>query len=155
MTITTLRVCVVITLAATAVLQLAVLPWLSAVMAAEYPEAAGMRWPLLLASVLGLGCVEAILVALWRLLDAVASERIFDPASHRWVDVVVVALGVGTLLSLAVTGYLVWVGLGPISVPGSALVCAAGGGAALLLVLVMRELLRQATTLRVEMDGVI
>ena len=72
-TVVALKSCVVVALLGAVGLQLVVLPWLSQVMAADYPEAAGMRWPVLVVAVAGLGCVEVVLVALWRLLGAVTA----------------------------------------------------------------------------------
>lgn len=142
-------------LAAAVLLQVMVLPWIAAWMAQGYPEAAHMRLPVLMMCILGLVCVEVVFLATWRLLDAVRQSRIFDPRSFRWVDCIITALVAVAALSMAMLVYLMQVGLGPISVPALALLGAVTALGAALLMVVMRALLRQATTLKTDLDGVI
>jgi Protein of unknown function (DUF2975) len=95
-----------------------------------------------------------VIVCTWQLLTLVEDDRIFSEASMAWVDAIVWAIGAAWLLLL---GTLVWsvvsVGLpGPPAVLLLVLVAVAVLG---LLMVVMRALLRQATTLRTDMEAVI
>src|SRR3712207_7646997 len=74
-------------------------------MAADSPELAHLRWPTLLVAVLGLGCVQVVIVCTWQLLTLVEDDRIFSPASMGWVDAIVAAITTAELLLL---GTLVW-----------------------------------------------
>lgn len=71
LSIMALRVVLGIGLVIALALQVVVLPWMSGWMAQDFPEAAPMRWPILTLSILGLLCVEIVLIAIWRLLDAI------------------------------------------------------------------------------------
>lgn len=112
------------------------------------------HYPLLVVLELELVCVQVVLVATWQLLGLVRHDRIFSDAAFRWVDLILAAIGVA---------WLVWAGLGAyVSLtsddPGLPLVLAIMllvGAVIGLLMLVMRALLRQATTLRVDMEAVI
>jgi len=111
-------------------------------------------WPLLVVLELELVCVQVVLVATYRLLGMVQQDRIFSDAAFRWVDVILGAMGLA---------WLVWAGLGVFVFatsddPGLPLVMGIlllAGAVVGLLMLVMRTLLRQATTLRTDMDAVI
>ncbi len=151
----TLRIVLGLGLAMALISQVVVLPWMSGWMAKDYPEVAFMRWPVLALAVLGLACVDVVLVCIWRLLDAVQDSRIFDPSLFGWVDAVVWALATGAGLSLVALGYLLTSAVGPISVPAIALFAAVAAVGMLALMLVMRALLHQATALQTEMDAVI
>lgn len=155
LSIMALRVVLGIGLVIALALQVVVLPWMSGWMAQDFPEAAPMRWPILTLSILGLLCVEIVLIAIWRLLDAIQETRIFDPQSFGWVDAIVRALATAAALSLICLAYLLATALGPISVPALALFATLVAVGMLLLMLVMRALLRQATALQTEMDAVI
>lgn len=101
-------------------------------------------------------CLQVVLVSIWVLLGRVRRDRIFDESSFRWVDAIIVAtVGAG----LVPAGLLIALGLfGAVDDPGLPIVLTMLGLACLvlaLLMLVMRSLLRQATTLRSDLDGVI
>lgn len=123
-------------------------------MAEEDPDRDWLQWPLTVVAILVIACVQVVIVCTWHLLTMVAEDRIFTTGSLRWVDVIIAAMGVGWLL---VAGVLV--GLAPVwDDPGAPLVLTLlllGSGACGLLMLVMRELLRQATDLRTDLDAVI
>lgn len=44
---------------------------------------------LTIAAVVGLLCVQVVIVCTWRLLDMVRADRIFSQAAFRWVDGIV------------------------------------------------------------------
>lgn len=106
---------------------------------------------------LGLGCVEVVIVCTWKLLTLVQRDEIFSDASERWVTGIVRAVGAGWVLLACTAPYFFWVAQAD-DAPGLMIVGFALGvvaTAVLLTVLVMRELLRRATDLRADMDAVI
>ena len=137
------------------VLQLAVLPWLSGVMAKDLPGEAYMRWPILILAILGLGCIQTGLVCTLRLLGYTQRGEVFSVRALRWVDGIIGAFLAASLVCLATVAYQSFTVGGP---PVWTLLLlsgiVAGAGMALLMV-VMRTLLEQATTLRTEIDAVI
>ena len=130
------------------------LPALSAAMAEDSPELAYLRWPTLVVAVLGLGCVQVVIVCTWKLLTLVEDDRIFSAASMVWVDAIVGAIAAAWLLLL---GTFIW-SLVSVGLPGPPLVLLlllVAGAVVGLLVVVMRALLQQATTLRADLEAVI
>lgn len=149
-----LRGLLVAVFAALVATQVVVLPAAFARMADDSPELAALRWPLLALAVVGLICVEAVIVCTWRLLTMVRHDRIFSDHALAWVNGIVAAVAVAWVLVLAAFVLLVaaegLAGLAALLL-GVLLVGAAVG----LLVVVLRALLRQATELRTDLDGVI
>ncbi len=123
-------------------------------MAEESPDLAHLRWPLTAVAVLVLLCVQVVIVCTWKLLTMVTEERIFSERSLTWVDAIVWAIAAAWILLFGVLVYLgaTW------NDPGLPLLMALlllFGAVLGLLMLVMRALLRQATTLRTDMEAVI
>lgn len=149
-----LRVLLVLVFAALLAAQVVVLPMMVAEQARALPDLAHLRWPLLVVAVLGLVCVQVVIVATWKLLTLVQEDRIFTEGSLVWVDAIVWAIGVAWVLLLGVLGYVLgtWEGAG---LPALLLVLLLVGAVLGLLVVVLRALLRQATTLRSDMEAVI
>jgi hypothetical protein len=155
-----LRVLLVLLFAACVVGQTLSWPGALADLARQEPDVAHLRWPLTAVAVLALVCVEVVIVATWKLLTMVKADRIFSTDAFAWVDAIVWAvtaawaLLLGGAVALAVTIYLTPElrdpGL-PILLGGMVLV----GGVLVLLMVVMRALLRQAASLRTDMDAVI
>ena len=110
--------------------------------------------PLLVVLETELVCAQVVLVAIFVLLGMVQQDRIFSDAAFRWVDVILAAMAFA---------WVVWAGLGAFIFltsddPGLPLVMSImllAGAVIGLLMLVMRALLKQATTLRTDMDAVI
>ena len=105
-------------------------------------------------AVLGLACVQVVIVCTWKLLTLVEDDRIFSAASMVWVDAIVGAIAAAWLLLL---GTFVW-SLVSVGLPGPPLVLLlllVAGAVVGLLVVVMRALLQQATTLRADLEAVI
>jgi hypothetical protein len=149
-----LRVLLVVTFAAMLMLQFFSLPGQFAHMAKEHPGDAFLRWPLTIFGGLEVLCVQVVIVCTWRLLTLVQRDRIFSERSLVWVDGIVAAIAAGWLLLFA---FGLYVG-SRADDPGNLvvlLVLLLAGGVLGLLMVVMRELLRQATTLRTDMDAVI
>lgn len=151
----TLRTLVVVALLLLLVTQTVVLPWVSGEMARSYPEVAHVRWPMLAASIVGLLCLEITCFSIWRLLGAVRDAQIFNPRSLFWVNMIIWSLSVTLALTVALFVYVVAVSVGPITVPGFALLLVFTNAGILLLMVTMRSLLGQATRLQLENDSVI
>lgn len=116
----------------------------------------GERWTATTLAAYEFLCVQIVLAAIWVLLDRIRRDRIFDESSFRWVDAIFFAIVGATLVP---AGMLVALALfGAIDDPGLPFVLtivSLGGLGLTLLMLVMRSLLRQATTLRADMDELI
>jgi hypothetical protein len=149
-----LRVVLAALFALLVVLETFSLPGQFAHMASENPDDAGLRWPLTAVTVFWVVCAQVVIVSTWKLLTLVHQDRIFTDASRRWVDVIVVAIAAAWVVLL---GVFVAVGV-TADDPGLPLllfvilVAATVFG---LLMIVMRALLREATSLRTDMDAVI
>jgi hypothetical protein len=123
-------------------------------LAEEHPDQAHLRWPLTAFVAIEILCIQVVLVCTWRLLTMVRRDVIFTGAALRWVDVIIGALAAAWVLAAGGSLWAVW----DADDPGTPLllfvillVAAVFG----LVVVVMRELLRQATTLRSELEAVI
>jgi Protein of unknown function (DUF2975) len=130
------------------------LPGQFAYMAQEDPEHAYLRWPATAVTVFWVLCIQVVIVCTWRLLTLVKSDRIFSDASLVWVNGIVYAIAAAWVVLI---GVLLYVGFNA-NDPGLPLLLflmAVGVTVLGLLMLVMRTLLRQATTLRTDMEAVI
>ena len=149
-----LKVFLAVMFAVLVLLQTMSLPGQFAYMAEQSPDMAHLRWPLTALAVFWVLCVQAVVVATWRLLTLVSRDRIFSEAAFAWVDLIIgavvaawVVLGFASLwvaLNADDPGFPILVFLVDVSVT-----------VLLLLMLVMRALLRQATALRTDLEGVI
>ncbi|MFG3555455.1 DUF2975 domain-containing protein [Micromonospora sp. NPDC047557] len=130
------------------------LPGQFAHLAQESPEHAYLRWPLTAVAVFWVLCVQVVIVCTWKLLSLVKDDRIFTEASLRWVDLIVWAIGAGWLV---LVGVFLYVGFNADDPGGPILLFLLTMGVTVLglLMVVMRALLRQATTLRTDMEAVI
>jgi MFS family permease len=149
-----LRVLLVLLFAALVFGQTVSVPGEFAHMAQESPESAHLRWPLTILGVVVLLCMQVVVVCTWKLLTLVKEDRIFSDRSQVWVDAIMWAVGVAWLLLF---GVFLYVGVNAddpagILLLGSILMVGAVFG---LLLVVMRALLRRATTLRTDLEGVI
>ncbi|HEY6747766.1 MAG TPA: DUF2975 domain-containing protein [Mycobacteriales bacterium] len=149
-----LRISLVVLFAVLVVLETMSLPGQFAYMAREDPEHAYLRWPLTAVSVFWVICVQAVVVATWKLLTLVRTDRIFTEASLIWVDAI---LGAVAAAWVVLVGVFLWVGFRADD-PGLPLVLfllTTGVTVLGLLLLVMRALLRKATMLRTDLEAVI
>ncbi|MEU2347125.1 DUF2975 domain-containing protein [Modestobacter sp. NPDC049651] len=153
-----LRVVLALVFAALVVVQTVALPVALRDIATESPELAHLRWPTLAFAVLELLCVQAVIACTWKLLTRVRDDLIFSEQSLGWVDAIVGAVVAAWLLLLSSLGYVTVNGDLP-DLPAVLLVLWAVlllvTGALGLLMVVLRALLRQATTLRTDMEAVI
>jgi hypothetical protein len=93
-------------------------------------------------------------VATWKLLSMVKADRIFTDASLVWVDVILGAI-VAAWAMLVVVLVLVGINATDPGLPLLLFLVVVIITVAALLMVVMRALLRQATSLRSEMDTVV
>lgn len=123
-------------------------------MAEENPDDAGLRWPATIVAVFLVLCVQVVLVATWRLLTMVQRDRIFSEESFTWVNAIIAAIGAGWGVLLVV---FLLVGFNADDPGVPLLLCLLLGAVTVvgLLMVVMKALLRQATALRADLDGVI
>ena len=150
----TLRAFLVLLFALLVLLQVFSLPGQFRYMAEQEPDLAYLRWPLTVVSVLLVGCAQVVVVSTWRLLTLVERDAIFEEQAFPWVDAIVGAIGAAWLLVVGLTGFVALRAddPGPIVV----MVLLSTGLTVLgLLMLVMRALLRRATSLRTDMEAVI
>ena len=133
--------------------QVRVLPALRDDWVRRSPELAHPTW-LLPASVLALLCVQVVIACTWHLLTMVEEDRIFSDGSLAWVDAIVAAMAAAWVLLLGASVEVVRLdGLSGAAV--AMLLMLVAGAVVGLLMVVMRALLRQATTLRTEMEAVV
>ncbi|WP_367130239.1 DUF2975 domain-containing protein [Saccharothrix sp. HUAS TT1] len=149
-----LRVFLVLLFGVLVLFQVMSLPGQFAHMARESPEMAHLRWPLTAVSVFWVLCVQVVVVATWKLLTLVKKDRIFSEASLRWVDAIVWAIGAAWVVFQVVFLYVGFNADDP-GLPLLLFLLSVGLTVLGLLMVVMRALLRQATTLRTDMESVI
>jgi hypothetical protein len=124
------------------------------------PEFAHVSWLLLVFAELEVVCVQVVIVCTWMLLGMVKKDRIFSPNSLAWVNGIVWSFVIGWALLVALAGYLTaFIYFTPeIRDPGVPILLfgmVLFGAVLVLLMVVLRALLRQATTLQSDMEEVI
>lgn len=150
-----LRLLLILTTLFVLMLQVFLLPILAQEVAAQDPALEYLRWPILALSIGALACLQAVMVCIWMLLDAVLVDRIFDPRSLVWAARIEKALMLGGALTLVIA-FLVFK-----APEGHLLVTLAVTGGVLAffgtayLMRAMRSLLERSTSLQDEMAGVI
>jgi hypothetical protein len=149
-----LRVFLVVLFGVLVMLQTFSLPGQFRYMAQESPESAYLRWPLTAVSVFWVLCVQVVVVATWQLLTLVKNDRIFSDASLAWVDAIVWAILAAWVVLVGVFLYVGFRADDP-GLPLLLFLMVVGVTVLGLLMVVMRALLRQATTLRTDMEAVI
>jgi hypothetical protein len=149
-----LRVFLVLLFGVLVVFQVLSLPGQFAHMAQESPDQAYLRWPMTAVSVFWVLCVQVVIVSTWKLLTMVKNDRIFTAASMVWVDAIVWAIAAAWLVLVGVFLYVGFNADDP-GVPLLLFLLVIGVTVLGLLMVVMRALLRQATTLRTDMESVI
>jgi hypothetical protein len=149
-----LRICLVVLFVILVVLQVMSFPGQFAYMARQNPEDAYLRWPLTALAAYWLLCAEVVVIATWRLLSLVTSDRIFSESSFRWVNAIIAAIGAAWLVLAALWLWVGWHADDP-GVPLLMFLLVVGLAVFGLLMIVMRSLLRQATNLRTDMEAVI
>lgn len=123
-------------------------------MAEESPDLAYLRWPMTAVSVFWVLCVQVVIVATWKLLTLVKDDRIFSAVSLAWVDAIVWAIAAASVMLLGVFLYVGFRADDP-GLPLLLFLMSTGVAVLGLVMVVMRALLRQATTLRTDLEAVI
>ena len=149
-----LRVLLVTAFAAVLLLQVMSVPGTLDYRAEVNPDLGWRRWVLLVVLELELVVAQVAIVCTWMLLGMVQQDRIFTSDAMRWVNVMIGALGVG---------WLTWAGLSTAIVldaddPAMPLMLAImllAGAVFILILVVMRALLRKATSMHADLEGVI
>lgn len=149
-----LRVFLVVLFAVLLLMQVMSLPGQFAYMAQESPEMAYLRWPLTALSVFWVVCVQVVIVSTWKLLTLVKHDRVFSDLSAPWVDAIVWAITAAWVV-LGFASLWVAINADDPELPLLVFLVDVSVTVLLLLMLVLRQLLRQATTLRTDMEAVI
>ncbi|MFI7495198.1 DUF2975 domain-containing protein [Kocuria sp. M4R2S49] len=152
--VTPLRIFLVLLFGILLLFQVMSLPGQFAHMARESPEMAYLRWPATAVTVFWVLCAQVVIVSTWKLLTLVKKDRIFSTASLVWVDAIVWAVGAAWAVLLGVFLYVGFNADDP-GLPLLLFLILTGVTVLGLLMVVMRALLRQATTLRTDMEAVI
>lgn len=154
-----LRVVLAVGMAGSLFVQAVMVPLL----AIDLDEApAAVRVPVVVIILLGIATTQVTMVCVWRLLTMVRRGTVFSHAAFRYVDIVIGAVAVASLLTFALGGTLA---PGEAVAPGIVLLVGGIGvmvAGVALLVLVLRTLLAQAVArdaeaqhLRAELNEVI
>jgi hypothetical protein len=149
-----LRVFLVVLFAVLLLFQVMSLPGQFAYMAQQDPEHAFLRWPATAMTVFWVLCIQVVIVCTWQLLTMVKKDRIFSEASLGWVNGIVWAIAAAWLVLVGVFLYVGFNADDP-GLPLLLFLLIVGVTVLGLLMVVMRALLRQATTLRTDMEAVI
>ena len=154
-----LRILLVIVFAALLAAQIWAVPALLPELAEPTLERTFMRWTMGTVAVLGLLCVQAVIVCTWKLLTLVTQDRIFSASAMPWVNAIVRAIVAGWTMLLGTLVCAYYFIIDEVSddpvLPALLLLLLLVGAVLGLLMVIMRALLRQATTLRADMEAVI
>jgi hypothetical protein len=154
-TIISLKALIAVLLALLLTCQLWFVPVLAAEIAAANPEAGFLLIPGDVIAVVFLACAQAVLICVWRLLSMVRESSIFSEAAFAWVDVILGAIVLATVLVLgSLIGLTVVQMVPPAAFILGVLGTVVGSGLALL-VIVMRGLLRNASRLEQDLAEVV
>ncbi|AXO34725.1 cytochrome c-type biogenesis protein DsbD protein-disulfide reductase [Micromonospora sp. B006] len=151
---TPLRAFLVLLFAILVLFQTMSLPGQFAHMAREDPDMAYLRWPATAVTIFWVLCVQVVIVCTWQLLTLVKRDRIFTEASLGWVDGIVWAVAAAWVVLVGVFLYVGFNADDP-GLPLLLFLLVTGVSVLGLLMVVLRALLRQATTLRTDMEAVI
>lgn len=140
--------------------QIVVVPVTAADEVALNPAYAPYQVPYTIAGIIGIACIQVVLVAAWVLLGMIERDAIFSDRAFRWVDVIIGATAAATLTAAAVAAHLLFSGIPVpemelIGAVGAAGLCAGAGATFAMLLFIMRGLLRKATELQAEMAEVV
>ncbi|MFI0574930.1 DUF2975 domain-containing protein [Streptomyces tendae] len=142
--------------------QIVVIPTTASDEVDRFPPYEPFAVPYVTVAILGVACVQVVLGAVWMLLDMVERDAVFSRRAFRWVDTVIGATVVATLLAFGVAVHLAVAeipspddGMQVLGALGAAVACAGAGAAFAMLVVVMRGLLGKATALRSELAEVV
>jgi hypothetical protein len=135
--------------------QCLVLPLVASESAAEAPEFAYLRWPMLALSEVMLLIGDVFLIALMRLLGMVRRREVFTSAADWWASALVASLWAETAGAAGWLAVLIFATSGPPGATIGAIALLLAGTVAALTVSAMRALLAQATAQADELAAVI
>ncbi|MDR2253597.1 MAG: DUF2975 domain-containing protein [Bifidobacteriaceae bacterium] len=150
-----LQTLIILLIVALLPLQALALPLMAGEAAAEAPEFAHLRWPLLALAEFMLLVADVLAAALLKLVALAARDQVFSRPALVWVNLLIAALWTETAAVLPWLFVLGAVTHGP---PGAGVICLlalVAGAAAALTVAVLRSLLLKATAQREELAEVI
>jgi hypothetical protein len=154
-----LRILLGLVFAALVAAQIWAVPGVLPDMAGPSLEQSVVRGTMLAVSLVGLACVQVVIVCTWQLLTLVRDDRIFSASSLPWVNAIVGALALGWAMLLGAFVCSYYFVIDEVSddpaLPALLLVLLLVGAVVGLLVVVMRALLKQATVLRSDLEAVI
>jgi hypothetical protein len=130
------------------------LPGQFAYMARESPDLAYLRWPMTAVTVFWVLCIQIVIVATWKLLTLVKNDSIFSPAALTWVDAIMWSIAAGWVVLMGVFLYFGFRATDP-GLPLLLFMLVIGVAVLGLLIVVLRAVLRQATSLRTDLEAVI
>ena len=149
-----LRIFLLVLFGVLVLFQVVSLPGQFRYMAEQDPEHASLRWPATVVTVFWVLCVQVVIVCTWKLLTLVKADRIFSDAAFGWVNGIVWAIGAAWLVLVGAFLYVGFHATDP-GLPLLLFLLVVGVTTLGLLMIVMRALLRQATSLRVDLEAVI
>jgi hypothetical protein len=149
-----LRVSLLVLFGILVLFQVVSLPGQFAYMAQQDPEHAHLRWPATAVTVFWVLCIQVVIVCTWKLLTLVKADRIFSDAAFGWVNGIVGAIAAAWVVLVVAFLYVGFNASDP-GLPLLLFLMVVGVTVLGLLMVVMRALLRQATSLRVDMEAVI
>lgn len=149
-----LRVFLVVLFAVLVLFQVMSLPGQFRYMAEQDPEVAYLRWPATAVTVFWVLCVEVVIVCTWQLLTRVRDDRIFTAASLTWVNGIVWSMVAAWVVLVGVLLYVGFHASDP-GLPLLLILLTVGVTVLGLLMIVMRALLRRASSLRADLAEVI
>lgn len=135
--------------------QLFMVPGVARQSAETYADLRYLQTPGIIVAVLFLLCVQVVLVCVWRLLSMVRTSVIFSDDAFVWVDVI---LGAMVLATLLIGVSMATLASANVASPSVMLLCALGvvvGAGLALLILVLRGLLRNARQLQQDLSEVV
>lgn len=160
--ITVLRIGIVAAIAAGLFGQIVVIPTTAAHEVELFPPYAPLAVPYVTAAIIAVACVQIVLGAAWMLLAMVERDAIFSSRAFRWVDAIIGATTLATLVAGGVAGHLFVAeipspddGMAITGALGAATACVGVGASFAMVVVIMRNLLRKAAEMKAEIAGVI
>lgn len=155
LTILALRAVLALALAGALFVQVVMVPLLVVDLRDAQAPMGRVVLPIVVIVVLGIVCLQVVMVCVWRLLNMVRRDTVFSPAAFRFVDVIIAAVFTAAALVFALAVVLA---PGEAVAPGIVLlICGLSllTAGISLVILVMRRLLAQAAGMRSELSEVI
>jgi len=154
-TIISLKALIAVLLALLLICQVWFVPVYAARVAGMNPEAEFLMIPGDIIAVVFVACMQVVLICVWRLLSMVRESSIFSEGAFAWVDVILGAVVLATVLILgSLIGLMVLNMVPPAAFILGILGTVIGSGLALLVV-VMRGLLHSAFRLEQDLAEVV